>query len=102
MFYLSSREHFAENPGKKHKPKNTQFNFTSALPMGYFSEVCVVFSRLRIAFPKNVEVKHTIYFDWPYRVSYLTPATLSLSPTSKKLKEILYSLLSELFDPLKG
>ncbi len=42
--------------GKKHKPKNTQ----------YFSEVCVVFSHARKAFPKNVEVKHTIYFDWPY------------------------------------
>ncbi len=31
----------------------------------YFPEVCVVFSRARIAFPKNVEIKHSIYFDWP-------------------------------------
>ena len=45
--------------GKKHKPKNTQIKFV------YFSEVCVVFSRTRIAFAENVEVKHTIYFDWP-------------------------------------
>ena len=31
----------------------------------YFWTVCVVFSRARIAFPKKLEVKHTIYFEWP-------------------------------------
>ena len=32
----------------------------------YFYTVCVVFSHARIDFQKNVEVKHTIYFEWPY------------------------------------
>ena len=32
----------------------------------YFCTVCVVFSHARIAFPKFVEVKHTIYFERPY------------------------------------
>ena len=43
-----------ENTARKHSIKFV-----------YFSEDCVVFSHKRIAFPKNVEVKHTIYFDWP-------------------------------------
>ena len=33
----------------------------------YFSEVCVMFSHARIAFPKNVEIEHNIYFDWPFQ-----------------------------------
>ena len=32
----------------------------------YFLTVCVVFSHARTAFPKISEVKHTIYFEWPY------------------------------------
>ena len=48
----------------------------------YFLEVCVVFSRAHIAFPKDVEVKHTIYFDWPKSISPLGPSKVcSLFPS---------------------
>ncbi len=40
----------------------------------YFLEVCVVFfSRAHTAFTKNVEVKHTIYLDWPKENPLLRP-----------------------------
>ena len=57
----------------------------------YFSEVCVVFSRARIAFPKNLEVKRTIYFDWPNERPMGFEATPSCTKCSGYAIEILLS-----------
>ena len=81
MFYLSSCIHFAQILGKIHKPKNYTFIFcfhfcllfwVSGIGLCLHSEeqqysfcnLCC-FSRAWIAFPKNAEVKHRIYFMRP-------------------------------------
>ncbi len=63
MFYLSSRVHFARK-----STKNTQFFIFE-----FFFTVCVVVFRARIAFPKEIEVKHTIYFELPNAENWIWP-----------------------------
>ena len=63
MFYLSSRVQFGPNQGKKHT--KLFFAFPKFISLNF--QLCVVFSRARIAFQKNPEVKHRIYFMRPYQ-----------------------------------
>ncbi len=64
MFCISSRIHFAQ----KSRKKNTHFflhvllYIPSRFTLCLLFTVCVVFSLACIAFPKDFEVKHTIYF----------------------------------------